>query len=413
VRDQRLQRIQCAAGSQLQRQPRLQSVQQVTRDAGRYGCRRDGGGANNDGSAVEEHKLGDRAASVLGRHHGIVGSAVRTRTHKQRVLRVATYNILTGGVRRERLIRDVLTRVDADVVALQEVCDADSVRELAESLKMEVLIGEPSDPESTFHVAILSRLPVRTWRNRQHRGRMLRSHLHCEVETGGSALPVVGVHCVHLAARFGERAKGEARRMRELTAVLAGIEDEPPLPHLLLGDFNSLSPGDDVAATAFFRRYNKLRRAGLIVERDDGYMGPIPRGAGVDDSELDARWRAVGVDPRLDAGVPALPRVVGRLTTGLPVSPALDRFLGRFIERWTAERIATLDYVDCFRRMHPRARGYTCATWLPAARVDYVFATPDLAPNLTMCDVVGRRGRADRDVAAASDHFPVVAEFDV
>ena len=391
----------------------MQSVQQVTGDAGSNRCHHDDGGAHSDRSAVEEHELGDRAASVLGRHHGIVGSAVRTRTHKKRVLRVATYNILTGGMRRERLIHDVLARIDADVVALQEVCDVDSVRGLAESLTMQVLIGEPSDPASTFHVAILSRLPVRTWRNRQHRGRMLRSHLHCEVETGGSSVPIIGIHCVHLAARFGERAKGEARRMRELTAVLSGIADEPPLPHLLLGDFNALSPGDDVAATAFFRRYNALRRAGLIVEREDGYMGPKARGAGADDAELDARWRAAGVDPRLDSGVPALPRVVGRLTTGLPVSPALDRFLGRFIERWTAERIAASDYVDCFRRMHPRARGFTCATWLPAARVDYVFATPDLAPNLVTCDVVGGRGHADRDVGVASDHFPVVAEFDV
>jgi endonuclease/exonuclease/phosphatase family metal-dependent hydrolase len=338
---------------------------------------------------------------------------VRTRTHKKRVLRVATYNILTGGVRRERLIRDVLARIDADVIALQEVSDVHTVRQLAEYLKMQVLIGEPSDPASTFHVAILSRLPVRTWRNRQHQGRMLRSHLHCEVETGGSSVPIIGIHCVHLAARFGERAKGEARRMRELTAVLSGIADEPPLPHLLLGDFNALSPGDEVSATAFFRRYNALRRAGLIVEREDGYMGPKARGAGADDAELDARWRAAGVDPRLDSGVPVLPRVVGRLTTGLPLSPALDRFLGRFIERWTAERIAASDYVDCFRRVHPRARGFTCATWLPAARVDYVFATPDLAPNLVTCDVVGGRGHADRDVGLASDHFPVVAEFDV
>ena len=49
---------------------------------------------------------------------------------------------------------------------------------------------------------------------------MLRSHLYAEVETGGRDIPAIAVHCVHLAARFGERAKGEARRMRELTAIL-------------------------------------------------------------------------------------------------------------------------------------------------------------------------------------------------
>lgn len=337
---------------------------------------------------------------------------MRSRTRKHAPVRVATYNILWGGARRERLIHDVLERIDADVVALQEVCDVDMVRTLARRLHMDVMLGEPSDPTS-FHVAILSRLPVRSWRNRRHEGRMLRSHLHCEVETGGSAIPVFGVHCVHLAARFGERAKGEARRMRELTAVLGGIDAAPALPHLLIGDFNSLSPGDNVAATAFFRRYNALRRAGLVVEREGGYIGPTPRREGDDDSELDERWRAAGVDPRLDVGVPYLPRMVGRVTNGLPVSDALDRVLSRFIERWTTERIASRGYVDCYRRKHPRAHGYTCATWLPAARVDYVFATPDLAEQLVHCDVVGTRGHADPDVAVASDHFPVVADFAV
>ena len=338
---------------------------------------------------------------------------MRSRTRKRPVLRVATYNILVGGERRQSSIRNVLSHIGADIIALQEVCDLHWLHELADHLGMRALIGEPSDPASTFHLAILSRRPVRLWHNHQHRGRMLRSHLHCVVETGGRSLPEVGVHCVHLAARFGERAKGEARRMRELTAVLRGIDDEPSLPHLLLGDFNSLAPGDSVAATAFFRRYNALRRAGLIVERGDGYIGPRPRRPDDDDTALDARWRAAGVDPRLDKGVPYLPRVVGRLTTGLPVSRSLDRFLGRFIERWTVERLQSLGYADCFRQVHPRARGYTCATWLPAARVDYVFATPDLVSNLITCDVIGGRGHTDRDVTVASDHFPVVAEFAV
>jgi endonuclease/exonuclease/phosphatase family metal-dependent hydrolase len=261
-------------------------------------------------------------------------------------------------------------------------------------------------------VAFLSRLPIRAWRNRQHRGRMLRSHLHCEVETGGAHLPVIALHNVHLAARFGERAKGEARRMRELTAVLDGVAGDSKRPHALLGDFNALSPGDAVAATKFFRRMNELRRAGLLEAQANGYVAPVRRN-GRNDAELDAAWRAAGIDPRLDAGIPVLPRVVWPLTAGLPVSTGLDRFLGRFIERWTVERLLGLGYVDCFRRVHPRAHGRTSATWLPAARVDYVFASPDLAGSLTACEVVGGRRWPDPDVTTASDHFPVVAEFAV
>ncbi len=338
-------------------------------------------------------------------------NVVPSRTHAGSQIRVATYNILMGGVRRESLIRDVLSRIDADVVAVQEVSDIPLLRRIAAQLRMEMLLGAPSDPQSP-HLAILTRRPVIEWKNRVHRGRMLRSHLHATVRTGGARMPILGIHCVHLAARFGERAKGEARRMRELTAVLSGIDASPQQPHLLLGDFNSLTSGDSVAATRFFRRYNALRRAGLIVEREDGYIGPRPR-TGADDALLDARWRAAGVDPRLDVGVPFLPRVVGRLTSGLPVSPALDRLLGRFIERWTTDRIQALGYVDCFRRAHPRARGYTCATWLPAARVDYIFATRDVAARLASCIVVGGRGAPDRDAIVASDHLPVVADFSV
>jgi endonuclease/exonuclease/phosphatase family metal-dependent hydrolase len=337
----------------------------------------------------------------------------RTRTAPQRALRVATYNILLGGERRREIVSGVLRRIDADVIALQEVRELDPIHELAEDLGMNALIGEPSDPDSVMHTAILTRMKVRTWRNRPHHGRMLRSHLHCEIETGGRRVPVLGIHCVHLAARFGERNKGEARRIREIGAVLTDIEHEPPLPHVLIGDFNALSPGDAILATAFFRRMNELRRAGLLVSGANGTLIPLVAAGDGDPREIEDRWRRAGVDPRLLGGIPVLPRVVSPLTAGVPVSRAMDRFLGRLIERWTVERLLSEGYVDCYRRVHPRARGLTCATWQLAARVDYVFATPDVASGVVTADVVGSRTWPDPDAAAASDHFPVVADFSV
>ncbi len=311
------------------------------------------------------------------------------------------------------LVRNVLQRIDADVVALQEVREIDRIRALARDLGMEMFLGEPSDPESPMHTAILTRLPVRAWRNRRHHGRMLRSHLHCDIETGGADVPVLGVHCLHLAARFGSRNKGEARRIREIGAVLTDIADEPSLPHLLIGDFNALSPGDDILATSFFRRMNDLRRAGLLVAGSNGILSPLVPGDGSADDGLADRWRQAGIDPRLLGGIPALPRVVSPLTAGLPVSRAMDRFLGRLIERWTVERLLGEGYVDCYREVHPRARGLTCATWQLSARVDYIFATSDLAGFVTGADVVGGRTWPDPDAAVASDHYPVVADFRV
>ena len=322
-------------------------------------------------------------------------------------LRVVTYNILLGGERRQDLIVDLLKRLDADVVALQEVTDPAFIPILAEKLEMNAVVGEASDG-SSLSLAVLSRWPIVSWRNRRHPQRMLRSHLECEIAVDG-AQPTVRIHCLHLAARFGESANGETRRMREMSAVLGGIDEAPPGPHLILGDFNALAPGDGVRATLFFRRMAKLRRAGLVVALPDGTVGPRRR-AEVED-RLDEAWLAAGIDPRLDVGVPDLPSSIGPLTGSLPVNVALDRLLGRIIDRRTVQRLLDLGYVDCYRQVHPDQPGYTCATWVPAARIDYVFASPDLARALERCEVVGSPGWPDATAAVASDHFPLFADF--
>ena len=321
-------------------------------------------------------------------------------------LRVLTYNILLGGERREERITGVLARSGADLIALQEVQDNGMVARLAGRLGMTAVSGSPSDG-GPLGLAVLTRLPIASHRNRRHAG-MLRSHLEVTVAPGrGDPLRL---HVVHLAARFGERAKGEARRMEELEHVLADIRREPPVPHLVVGDFNSLSPGDHLEATAFFRRMNALRKAGLLVRQGGGWMGPP---AGAEGESTEALWLEHGIDPHLQGGVPVLPWVVGPLTALMPERRGLDRLLGRAIERWAVPRMLEAGYTDCFRHLHPRAHGYTCATWMPAARIDYVFASPEALPRLVACDVVVGRGRAQRETATASDHFPLVADLSV
>jgi endonuclease/exonuclease/phosphatase family metal-dependent hydrolase len=321
-------------------------------------------------------------------------------------IRVLTYNILLGGERREELIAGVLARSGADLIALQEVRDDGMAARLAGRLGMTAVSGSPSD-HGPLGLAVLTRLPITAHRNRCHAG-MLRSHLEVTVRPRrGERLRF---HVVHLAARFGERAKGEARRILEVEAVLADIAGEPPLPHFVLGDLNSLAPGDHVEATRFFRRMNELRQARLLVRQTDGWMGPR---AGGDEETIDRAWLAHGIDPRLRAGVPSLPWLVGPLTGLLPDHRGVDRLLGRAIERWTVPRLLEAGYADCFRHLHPRAHGYTCATWMPAARVDYIFASPEALSLLAACEVGIGRGRVAREVVAASDHFPVVADLSV
>ena len=319
-------------------------------------------------------------------------------------IRALTYNVLLGGERREERIAGVLARSGADLIALQEVQDNGMVARLAGRLGMTAVTGAPSDG-GRLGLAVLTRLPVVDHRNHLHGG-MLRSHLQVTVAPpGGERLRL---HVVHLAARFGERAKGEARRLEELEHVLADIRGEAAMPHLVVGDFNSLSPGDHLEATGFFRRMNELRKAGLLVRQEGGWMGPPAGGA---DESIEAKWLSHGIDPGLRGGVPVLPWVVGPLTALVPERRGLDRLLGRAIERWAVPRMLEEGYTDCFRHLHPRAHGYTCATWMPAARIDYVFASSGALPRLRACEVAVGRGHAGRETATASDHFPLLADL--
>jgi endonuclease/exonuclease/phosphatase family metal-dependent hydrolase len=334
-----------------------------------------------------------------------------TPTADGHLLRVVTYNILLGGIGREERIAAVLERSAPDVVALQECTDLEVVRELARRLSMEMVVGEPSD-DSRLNLAILSRLPVRRWRNHRHPGLMLRGHLECEVGTASRTVPRVRVHCVHLAARFGERANGEVRRMGEIGAVLDDISGARRLPHLITGDFNAIAPGDTVAASAFLARMAELRRAGVVVRGLDGLLGPAERGS-ADAAEVAGRWQEVGIHPDLDVGLPRLPWILTPLTEVLPRFPYTDLVLNLPIQRWTVDHLVKAGYTDCFRSLHPQEAGYTCATWMPAARIDYAFADRLLAPRLHACAVIGSGAQLDPDTATASDHLPLVVDFRV
>ncbi len=79
------------------------------------------------------------------------------------------------------------------------------------------------------------------------------------------------------------------------------------------------------------------------------------------------------------------------------------------IFRLTIPRLLRASYVDCFRALHPNENGFT---WMPGnrtTRYDYIFADPIMARTLQVCRVVD-----DIDaVNAASDHLPLMAEFEI
>jgi endonuclease/exonuclease/phosphatase family metal-dependent hydrolase len=77
--------------------------------------------------------------------------------------------------------------------------------------------------------------------------------------------------------------------------------------------------------------------------------------------------------------------------------------------RWALRPLLDAGYADCFRTLHPHDDGFTLPAPAPKVRLDYVFADPTLSPALRECRVVTQPDA----VKVASDHLPVLAEFDV
>lgn len=77
--------------------------------------------------------------------------------------------------------------------------------------------------------------------------------------------------------------------------------------------------------------------------------------------------------------------------------------------RWrTVQTILDAGYVDAFRLKHPADPGNTLPTTNPHVRLDYVFVPQNHTARIVTCSVVRHPA-----AAAASDHFPVVADFQV
>jgi exodeoxyribonuclease-3 len=74
---------------------------------------------------------------------------------------------------------------------------------------------------------------------------------------------------------------------------------------------------------------------------------------------------------------------------------------------WALTPLLDAGYVDCFRKLHLEEDGFTLPPSHPQVRLDYVFAAPPLVEALRGCRVITSPG----EVALASDHLPVLAEF--
>lgn len=170
-------------------------------------------------------------------------------------LRVMTYNIRSGNGDLTRTA-DAIRASAPDLVALQEVDVhwaqrsgfADQASELGDRLHMQVRFAriyslpatDSAQPSREFGVALLSRYPIRTWRNdtltrlsTQEKAPVpqpMPGLLEAEVDVHGTTVRVFNTH---LDYRSDPRV-----RQQQVTEMLAYI-GEPSVPTLVFGDMNA------------------------------------------------------------------------------------------------------------------------------------------------------------------------------
>jgi exodeoxyribonuclease-3 len=153
------------------------------------------------------------------------------------ILRLLSYNIRYGGTRREAPLARVIGDAAPDLVVVQEATNPAVIERLSRDAGLPYWGARPG-----LSLGFISRRPLA--RALWHKPRVSR-HAFLELQLEGVAWRFFGVHLSAVHAAWTE-----TRRTYELRALLAAIGREQPGPHALVGDFNTLAPGEllDVGA---------------------------------------------------------------------------------------------------------------------------------------------------------------------
>lgn len=301
--------------------------------------------------------------------------------------RILSYNILVGATRRVNPLTTMISSANPDIVGLVEATDHHVIEELAKRLDMQYVMSAVPTHTQDWQIALLSRLPITYSKAHDIPQIMTKPVLEVGLELpGGKALTVF---VTHLSAAFSKGWAGDAIRRREVRELIRIMSSKQGTPHLVMGDFNALAPGDS------FKASNLLR---YIVGLDQRYRQAPTSMAG---------------HPYLNFVVPGPMRVFNPLLRLIPRSRLLcglfDWAASIYAPRASISLLLNAGYVDCFRQLNPTEAGFSCPAHAPAGRIDYIFASSQMAQSLENCyiptEAEGVRGED------ASDHLPVVADF--
>jgi endonuclease/exonuclease/phosphatase family metal-dependent hydrolase len=146
-------------------------------------------------------------------------------------IRLLSYNIQRGGAGREEALLSVIGSCHPDIVVFQEATRPAVIEALAKRSGMTISAALPK-----LSLGFMSRIPIAHYE--WHRPRVSR-HAFLEIVPEGMSFRVFGVH---LSAVFA--AWTESRRVFELRAMLNSIKRHQHGFHALVGDFNTVAPGE-------------------------------------------------------------------------------------------------------------------------------------------------------------------------
>jgi endonuclease/exonuclease/phosphatase family metal-dependent hydrolase len=234
--------------------------------------------------------------------------------------RVLSYNIRYGGTGREAALLSVIRGCDPDLVIFQEATRPAVLEHLARAASMAQWAARPG-----HSLGFISRRRVAhfSW----HRPRLSR-HAFLEVIPAGAEVAVVGVHLSAVHAAWTERRRGV-----ELRALLTTLKQREPRFHVLVGDFNTLAPGELLDVRKLPHRLRafvwlsggRIRWRTIQAVLDAGYADAFRQRHPSDAGFTFPTW-----DPhiRLDylfVPLPDLPRVLScDVVTGADVTSASD-----------------------------------------------------------------------------------------
>jgi Exonuclease III len=182
-------------------------------------------------------------------------------------LKILSYNIRFGGLGREHALAEVIKRTDPDIVVFQEAIHTAVIERLSG------LTGLPYWAARANHsIGYLSRNEIAYHEWHYPVGAR---HSFLEIVPAGSEMRIFGLH---LSARFSKW--DERRRAREIRSLLEGIKRHQDGFHILVGDFNTLAPGEVLEIhrlpgwlrALIWISGRKLQRETIQLMLDSGYI---------------------------------------------------------------------------------------------------------------------------------------------